>query len=1241
MKRVVGFFFIVALGASLHAATVGREELREGEKHLILENDFARIAVWPDAGAAIVDYLDKRSGVDFAAKGVKKGSGGYGLKDMTGLRVYEAGDEFAALPYRTELIKGNGYAGILAACTSGHIRVEREMRLADDSTALTVIIRHTNISETPKTIWLRWHPYLSLDDGTSNSVPVFLLPGPGPREVRRKAFTSIQDAHFMDMAGYWMALNPAGIGIWMTFPRDATMVGSAWNDSAGGGKGRTRTNPGNFCPEIFPFPQVVDPGKSVELRCDYQPFVAADKGGQFTMDLVPEKERLAATRFLELSRANLDVLVPHTIGGLGGYMHRRRDRFALLDWGIVDSIMAVPGDQTLPIKTRLYAEAFSGFGKPFTVSYKLTIADSFGKTVQEQRWQYEGASDARVIDRREDMSIANLPDGRYTFKLEAFEGTNTAPVHQFLDTCKLAGSQRAAAAAARVKAEQGVPLDQRERPFVKALRTTPVPAVKDGVAPIGVEEASGLARDAWPVRVGVPFAAGVLARGAPVALSGPDGKAVPVQTSVMGTWLDGSVKWLLADFQATVPANSHVFYTLKANAKPATAPATDLAAQQEGAIRVDTGAGKWAFTSGDAKLLGLFGADDVWWQTADGRNYRFEVKGDEAGISVVENGPQRAVVKLVGWYVPVAPSAGEPIARGEFRAEFCRGQAWFRLYHTFTFAGDPWKDALASTGVRFSGLLAGATEAGIDLDGKTVFQPKGLTLWQADDDRAVIEAGAERIGAGQRSTGAAVLKSPAGRAVVYHRNLWEMFPKTVNVDAAAGAIAFEYWPRRAGVMDWRPREDGWHSSSPAPQYLGVGTSRTHEFIIDPTGAFAPEQYQAAFDEPVIAVVQPHYLCATKALEQLQPYDPNKVPVLENYVSEAIDSYILNGKLHGWYGEWQVGTIPNWFFPETRRWAHFGRYANLLNELDICHGPWLAYLRSGDRKYLNFAEDNTRHLMEVGTIRLSRLFPEPAGMSRRHHECIWLGGPDSGHSMLDPFLELYHATGYRPAFEAAERMARGMASYRHPGSNRYLVNPIGGLARMYLETQDPFYKTAADRIWADNCVPGGRNAWAGGDHGSRMTMYYSQINADCKRLERELVGPEVTIGTWSGLNYDQMARVYADTGDKRYARTALASFGGTPEDFPCTHVFQAYDPKRADPLLWSIALQPQHILAGLRPLLYASGMLDDAMKEKAGLTLKAPLGHVDELHAVCQSVPEADLAFADPPGNVFVAQPSNP
>lgn len=1192
MKRTLGILVLLAVGASLQAATVGREEMRQGEKYLILENESAKIAVWPEAGAAIVEYIDKRSGVDFAAKGkgIKKGQAYYGWKELTSLRIFEApsSEVFGAMPYQAELVKGKGYAAIKATCTAGHLSVEREMRLADDSTTLSVILRHTNISDRPKTVWLRFHPFMSMADGVLSSAAI-LVPCRDSQTLRlRRLLNAMQDSNYMDVPGYWMAMNAGGIGIWMTFPTDNVMDCTEWNDATGcePGKGKP-VRPDNFCPEVLPHPQSVEPGKSAEIRLDYQPFVPGDKIGVFTMDLVPEKERVAANRFLALARGNLAVVVPHTMKEFGGYMHKRRERFAFRDWGIVDAMMMVPAVQSIPIKTKLYAQAFEGYGKPFKVTYKLTIADPFGKTVKEQLWSYDGTPEMREIDKSEDLSISDLPDGRYTFTLEAFEGSNPTPVHQFVDNCKLAGAERVAAAAARVKAEQGVPLEQRERAFVKTLRTMEVPVVNAGVVPIGVEESSGLARAGWPVRVGVPFAAGVLAKNAPVVLTAPDGKPVPAQTTAMGTWLDGSVKWLLVDFPATVPANSHVFYALMTNVKPAAAPAPDVATQEGGAIRIDTSAGKWTFAVGDAKVLGLFNAGDIWWQTADGRGYRFEPRGEEAGISVVENGPQRAVVKVVGWYMPLAGVTGEPMARGEFRAEFCRGQSWFRLYHTFTFAGDPWKDALASTGVKFSGLLANATEAGVDLDGKTVFLPKALSLWQTDEDHAVIESGPTQTGVGRRSTGAALLKSAAGRAAVYHRSLWELFPKTVNVDASTGSIAFEYWPKRAGTLDWRPREDGWHSSSPAPQYLGVGVSRTHEFIVDPAGSMEAQQYQAAFDEPVIAAVPPRYLCATKALEQLQPYDPNKIPTLENAVSEAIDSYILNGAVYGSFGEWRFGAIPNVYNPATMRWAHYGRYAHLLNELDVCHGPWLAYLRSGDRKYLKFAENNTRHLMEVGTIRLSRLFSETAGMSRRHHECIWLGGADSGHSMLDPFLELYHATGYRPGFEAAERMAHAMASYRLPEGGRYLNNPIGGMARMYLETQDPFYKREADRLWTDNCIPGNRNGWAGGPHGSRMTMYYSQINADCQRFQME------TKGGRGGLCYDSMAMFYAQTGDKWYAQQALASFR-EPQ------VFQQYDPKRVDPLQWSIALHTQHILDSLRMLLYASGMIGDALKQERDL-----------------------------------------
>jgi hypothetical protein len=309
-----------------------------------------------------------------------------------------------------------------------------------------------------------------------------------------------------------------------------------------------------------------------------------------------------------------------------------------------------------------------------------------------------------------------------------------------------------------------------------------------------------------------------------------------------------------------------------------------------------------------------------------------------------------------------------------------------------------------------------------------------------------------------------------------------------------------------------------------------------------------------------------------------------MPELEQRISETFDSYILNQELHGWYGEWKYGSVPNTYVQQENRWADYGRYAYILNEQDICHVPWLAFLRSGDRKYFKFAEANTRHLMEVGTIRLEPVWPQTAGMSHRHQDPIWLGQGDYGHSMLDPFLEFYHVTGYQPAWEACERMARGMSEQRD-GAWRYISNPIAGLSRMYLETQQPFYKEQADRIWRELCAPD-RNDWWLIDHGNRMALYYSQLNEDCKRLWNEW---STSKDRFQGL--DVLAAQYRRTGDIKYAQMALEHFRGYQKQG------QEYDAERTDPTRWGIASHTQHILVHIREMCYASSALADALSHE--------------------------------------------
>lgn len=1181
---------------SAWAATISREEKHGDDQWLVLENDHARVAVFPDAGAAIVEYVDKRTGTNFVAGTAKRGAAVYAWKEVTRVRPTDPStDWFGAKPYTAKFANGRGGSSIVATCDAGGLRVEREMRLADNSAELTVLIRHTNTSKEPRGVWLRWHPYMVLDDPFAES-SFIALPGPGTNQVRKIAVGMGFDTNQMDVPGYWLAMNhKSGVGMWMTFRKDQIVDCATWTDASES----QHPKRGWFTAELFPKPVLLQPAESTELDCTYYPFNAQDTAEKIPFGFVAESDRAAAKRFLRLVRSNGPVVGGHTMVPAPNnevtsikdncfyFTQRRRDRFALLDWGIADAMLAVSAVQTNAVRLRLFARLFESHQQPVKLRYELRVENNVGKSVAHPKWDYTlTPTQSRVFDKREEFPIKDLADGWHTFTLEAFAGDGQEPVHRYVERRKLTGQRRGPIGEAR-RATDAKPLADRERPFVTALRRVEIPKGDAVQVPIGVEEVGGNARKTWPARVGVPFAKGRVTKQTSIRVTSPDGKDVATQTKIMGTWPDGSTKWLLVDFPADAPASGHAFYNLTTGTGNAAVNTKSILTADGNRIVVDTGVSRRELSIGrEGKILGLFNPADLWWETGAGQRYEFKLKGDGAGMIVEANGPLRAVVKATGWYYDTRNGAAPPIAMGELRAEFYGGQKFYRLYHTVTYAGQPWHDTLGGYGIRFGYSDKVAKRVSIELDGKVVSRNDRLNLQQVDEDLAVVTDATDGVTNGRRASGAASLTTDKGDVVVYHRDLWKLHPKKIEADAATGSLTFHYWPKEAGAMDWRPREDGWIPSSSSIETLAVGASRTHEFIIDEEANPPLTEYVKLFDEPVLAVVPPRYLCATEALLHLQPYDPEKMPELEQLISETFDSYLLNQELHGWYGEWIYGSIPNLCHELENRWADYGRYAHILNEQDICHTPWLAYLRSGDRKYFKFAEANTRQLLEVATIRLDPVWPQLAGLSHRHHECIWLGGGDHGHSMLDPFLELYHVTGYQPAWEASERMARAMAE-QHTQTWRYLSNPIAGLSRMFLETQEPFYKEQADRIWRELCAPD-RNDWWNGDHANRMVLYYSQLNPECDAIWKDKSAPKTE--RFEGL--DVLAAVYRQTGDIKYAQAALTYFRGYQQD--ADH----YVPTRTEPLRWSIGELTQAILAHVREMCYASQALADAQASES-------------------------------------------
>ena len=109
---------------SATAVTTTHEEKHGEDRWLVLENNHARVAVFPDAGAAIVEYVDKRTGTNFVAGTARKGAAAYAWKEVTRVHPNDPSKEwFGAKPYTAKFAGDKDGKSIVATCEAGGLRV--------------------------------------------------------------------------------------------------------------------------------------------------------------------------------------------------------------------------------------------------------------------------------------------------------------------------------------------------------------------------------------------------------------------------------------------------------------------------------------------------------------------------------------------------------------------------------------------------------------------------------------------------------------------------------------------------------------------------------------------------------------------------------------------------------------------------------------------------------------------------------------------------------------------------------------------------------------------------------------------------------------------------------------------------------------------------------------------------------------------------------------------------------------
>ncbi len=205
--------------------------------------------------------------------------------------------------------------------------------------------------------------------------------------------------------------------------------------------------------------------------------------------------------------------------------------------------------------------------------------------------------------------------------------------------------------------------------------------------PLLVEESAGIARVHEPVTVGLPLPQGMVLAPRCLTLWDANGFQLPLQANSLANWSDGSVKWVLLDFQVNIEAKARLAYQLRCISDPLTRCESPKLTAQESAAQIVVDTGKATFfvnrqlckpfdrvVMNGAEVIAMQGSSFV--LTDDGgRTYLPHI--NDAAIET--NGPLRVTIRARG----EMQSAGrKSLARFDVRLSFHAGSGFVQMQMT-------------------------------------------------------------------------------------------------------------------------------------------------------------------------------------------------------------------------------------------------------------------------------------------------------------------------------------------------------------------------------------------------------------------------------------------------------------------------------------------------------------------------------------------------------------------------------
>ena len=705
-----------------------------------------------------------------------------------------------------------------------------------------------------------------------------------------------------------------------------------------------------------------------------------------------------------------------------------------------------------------------------------------------------------------------------------------------------------------------------------------------------IEEPTGVRREKWPVRRGIPFPKGLLAASDAldhIRLLDPNGRETFCYTRELARWPDESVKWLLFEFQVDLEPQERAEYTLEYGDLKREACATALSlTETEQEIAVTTGPLRFTVGKSPFSLLNQAWLDDekmltapqrLWITGPDGTVY--DLSADPVPrVEVEEQNPLRIVLKATGQH---RSSDGGRCFDYLVRIYAYAGLPWIEMEYTFINTEDEQHTVLKEIALRTAAKLRGD---GVGLCGAARNLYESADPFYCYHDQVMVNYGVfqgspiygqdgtlvEGVGMYEQKLARGWLDLSDGEKgiTVAMRDFVLNYPKKASFED--GTITFHIWPEQAG-----------------PLKLHQGMAKTHTFMMlfhRGSGRDARvNEIATCLDDPLLPWNGTWYL-KSKAFGEVFPHKPRQYPWIERALRD-LTTELRDRRDPGMidYGDYGGGTTEH----------RAGFKSN--NEHDIPHGLLLQYLRTGERIPYQLAEAGVWHTMDIDIVHHTSHDPIERGgwriHGREHVQYDPEGFPEvsiaPSHMWTESLVEYYYLTGYPRALQTARGVADCLVRLIEAGwatppyhsewhSARDSGWPLIGLSAVYEATGEEKYRRAMGKVvealrdaqhenggWP--IVLWFNVAYCPFQMSVALTglMRYHQVTGDEEAKEvflkgmKFLAGEEMRFpdGAWMYVSAPEYrATYYADgplepfgyayqlTGDKTYIDQGLISFG---------------------------------------------------------------------------------------------------